>query len=377
MTFALASVVPRADLACPFASVEVCGELAAAREAWGELGAAAGAYQTYGFAQACAAAFGGRLAIVVARDEAGRLAALLPLQIARCGPLKIAGFLGGSWANYHMGLFRPGANWCGDDVAALLRQVGRSAGVDLFAFASQPLRWEGLANPLAQLPCAPAPSPAFASALPANPSDWLDARFSRASQKKLRKKARKLEAFGALAYVRAGAPDEAARFLDAFLAHKAAQARARRARDPFARPQPRDLLSRLAASGAMEMHALKAGERIVAVFGALPGGRRLSGLVVSYDGDKEAAAGSPGEWLLIEVVRDAIGRGFQTFDLGVGESRYKHEICEIEERLFDTAFGVTPLGRAAAAAYLGGRAAMGAIKRRPRLFHLLQRLRGA
>ena len=375
MTFAFASVAPRAGLAPPFASVEVCGELAAAREAWGELGAAAGAYQTYGFAEACAAALGGRLAIVVARDEAGRPAALLPLRLARYGPLTIAGFLGGSWANYHMGLFR--GVWGAGDVAALMREAGVRAGADLFAFSSQPARWEGLDNPLAQLPHAPSPSPAFASTLPCSACDWLDARFSRASQKKLRKKARKLEPFGALAHVRASGPDEAARFLDAFIAHKAAQARGRRARDPFARAQARDLLGRLAASGAMEMHALLAGERIVAAFGAIPGGRRLSGLIVSYDGEREVAAGSPGEWLLIEVVRDAIARGFQTFDLGVGESRYKREICEIEEGLFDTAFGVTPVGRAAAAAYLGGRAAMGAIKRRPRLFRLLQRLRGA
>ena len=377
MTFALASDAPRAGLARPFASVEVCGELAAAREAWAELGAMAGAYQSYGFAEACAAAFGGRLAIVVARDEAERPAALLPLRLVRLGPLTVAGFLGGSWANYHMGLFRPGLPWAADDVAALLREAGVLARADLFAFSSQPARWEGLDNPLARLPHAPAPSPAFASALPREHGDWLDARFSRASQKKLRKKARKLEVFGPLAHVRAATPNEAARFLDAFLAHKAAQARDRRARDPFAPPPARALLGRLAASGAMEMHALIAGERIVAAFGALPGGRRLSGLVVSYDGDREVAAGSPGEWLLIEVVREAIARGFQTFDLGVGESRYKREICETEESLFDTAFGVTPLGRAAAAAYLGGRAAMGAVKRRPRLFRWLQRLRGA
>jgi CelD/BcsL family acetyltransferase involved in cellulose biosynthesis len=375
VTLAFASDAPRAGPARSFASLEVAGELAAAREAWAELGAMAGAYQTFGFAEACAATFGGRLAIVVARDEAGRPVALLPLQLSRFGPLTVAGFLGGSWANYRMGLFR-GA-WGADDLAALLREAGARAGADLFAFLSQPSRWEGLENPLARLPHAPAPSFAFASALPACPVEWRDAHFSRAAQKKWRKKARKLEIFGPLAHVRAATPQEAGRFVEAFLSHKAALARARGARDPFVRRQARDLLGRLAATGAMEMHALVAGERILAVFGALPGGRRLSGLVVSYDGDKEVAAGSPGEWLLIEVVREAIARGFQTFDLGVGESRYKREICEIEESLFDTAFGVTPLGRAAATAYLGGRAAMGAIKRRPRLFRLLQRLRGA
>jgi CelD/BcsL family acetyltransferase involved in cellulose biosynthesis len=377
VTFALASAAPRARLARPFALIETHGDVTAAREAWRELAPAGGAYQSPAFAEACAEAFGERVAIVVARDETAKPVALLPLRLRRFGPLTVADFLGGAWANYHMGLFRPGLGWDAGDLAALLRSAGAEAGIDLFAFSNLPARWEGLDHPLALLPGAPSPSPAFASALPRVHRDWLDARFSRAAQKKLRKKARKLEALGALAYVRAEDGDEAARILEAFLAHKAAQARARGERDLFARPEVRGLLRRLLDCGAMEMHALKAGERIVATFGALPGGRRLSGLVVSYDGDREVAAASPGEWLLTEVARDAIARGFEAFDLGVGESRYKRELCEIEETLRDAAFGVTTLGRLAAPCYLAGRLAMGEIKRRPRLFRFVQRLRRA
>ena len=94
----------------------------------------------------------------------------------------------------------------------------------------------------------------------------------------------------------------------------------------------RALLQGLLDSGAMEFHALIAGERIAATFAALPGGRRLSGLVISYDGASEIAAASPGEWLMIEVARDAIARGFDMLDLGLGDSRYKRELCEIRRR---------------------------------------------
>jgi CelD/BcsL family acetyltransferase involved in cellulose biosynthesis len=209
--------------------------------------------------------------------------------------------------------------------------------------------------------------------------EWLDAHFSRATQKKQRKKARKLDAFGAVAHVRARSEAEAQRFLDALLAHKAEQARARGEADEFAGAEVRDLLRRLANGDepAMEMHALVAGERVSAVFGALSHHGRLSGLVVSYDGAPEVAAASPGEWLLIEVVKDAIARGFHAFDLGIGESRYKSEICEIEVALYDGAFAATALGRLGVPLFFAARAALGWLKRQPRLFRLARRLRRA
>jgi CelD/BcsL family acetyltransferase involved in cellulose biosynthesis len=288
----------------------------------------------------------------------------------------VASLIGGSWANYRLGLFRPDRVWTAADVAALLRAAGKQAGIDLFAFSSLPADWEGRGNPLALLPGSSSPSAAFATRLPATHGEWLDAHLSRATQKKLRKKARKLEAFGPLRHVRREG-EAGARFLDAFLTHKAAQAAARGERDAFAPAQVRDFLRRLLASGAMEMHALVAGERIAATLGALPCARRLSGLVISYDGAHEVAAASPGEWLVSEVVRDAVARGFSVFDLGAGEARYKRELCEIEESLRDAAFGVTPLGRLSAAGFLVARSAKGAIKRRPALFRLARRLRRA
>jgi CelD/BcsL family acetyltransferase involved in cellulose biosynthesis len=363
----------RAGAARPFAALEIHADPAAVRQDWLELEPTAGGYQSLRFVAAWAQAFRARLCIAVARDAAGRAVALLPLHRRRFGPLTAAGFAGGSWANYHMGLFRPGLDWSADDVSALLRAAGEAAGIDLYAFINQPPRWEGAANPLAPLFGGRTPSPAFASALPPAPSDWLDAHFSRATQKKLRKKARKLEALGPVRHARAADAQEAERFLAACLTQREGRGGA----DEFASPQVHALLRGLIASGAMEMHALLAGERIAATFGALPQGRRLSGLMVSYDSAAVIAAATPGELLLIEVVRDAIARGFATLDLGVGESRYKREMCEIEESLSDTAFGVTALGRLAAPVWLAARAGIGEIKRRPELFARIQTWRRA
>ena len=356
----------------PFARVE----LEPASTAWDDLAGAGSAYQRPDFVAAWAQAFGARLQIVVARDGAGRTVALLPLHVRRYGPLAVAGFAGGGWANYHMGLFRPGLVWRGEDVAALLRGAARAAGIDVFAFSHQPARWAGVDNPMRLLPSFPSPSSAFATKLGATHAEWLDAHFSHATQKKQRKKARKLDALGPVSYVRARDDAERRRFLDALLAHKAAQARARGEADPFARAEVRDLLDRLCQGEApvLEMHALLAGERVAATLAAMRDGARLSGLAISYDAAPEVAAASPGEWLLMEVVREARARGVETFDLGVGESRYKREICEIEEALFDTAFAANLLGRAGAAGFLFARRVLGWVKRRPPLFRLAKRL---
>jgi CelD/BcsL family acetyltransferase involved in cellulose biosynthesis len=364
----LALDLAREGASAPFSAVDIVFDPEAAGAVLAALAARGGAYQSAGFVDAWARAFGARLAVAVARDEAGETVAALPLHLTRWGPLRVARFAGGGWANYQFGLFRVPADWRGRDVRAFLRRAAKTAGVDLFAFMHCPLETAGAANPLLTLPGTPSPSPALATRLPAAHADWLDAHFSRATQKKLRKKLKKLEAFGEVAFRRAGQTGEGRRFLDALLAHKAAQARARGEPDLFAEAAVRDLLGRLVENAALEMHALTAGERVVAVFGAMASGRRLSGLVLSHDIAEDVAAATPGVQLVAEAARDAIARGFDTLDLGVGDSRYKRETCEIEEPLRDLALGATPLGRLAAPLYLAVRAAMRAIKRRPALY---------
>ena len=104
-------------------------------------------------------------------------------------------------------------------------------------------------------------------------------------------------------------------------------------------------------------------------------GDRLSGLFLSYDADPEIARSSPGELMVQAVVREAIARGLTTFDLGVGEARYKDDACETVEELFDSAVAVTALGRVAAFAFMAKQRAKRRIKRSPRLLAFFTRLR--
>jgi CelD/BcsL family acetyltransferase involved in cellulose biosynthesis len=356
-----------------FASIEVSDDFDAVAGAWAEIAAASRAspYQSLAFARAFSetigAASGMTPMIVVARDTAGTVTALLPLGRFRRGPAHVATFLGDRFANYHMGLFRAGVDWRRGEIEALLRAAAAAARprLDAFVFINQPPEWRGAPNPTATIDPRPSPSAAFATTLPGSHDEWLE-RFSASARKKMRKKLRKLEAIGPVSLARASGAGEVGAVLQSFLAQKRARARALGLRSEFDRTPTIALLERLAVTDALELHALRAGERIIAVFGGLADRRRLHGMILSFDIAPEVAATSPGEFLVTEVARSAIARGLEAFDLGVGEARYKSECCETTEPLFDSALAITPLGRAAAAVFLGARALKRRVKQSPR-----------
>ncbi len=386
------SVKPGAPVsldATGFSRVEVFASLAEAGRDWAELAAIAYAcpYQSFGFAEAWFETLGAerRAApyIVVARGASGAPLALLPLARVRYGKLGVAEFLGGKHSNYNLGLFRPGRAWSKEALEALFAEAARAAKarVDLFALFNQPRDWEGYKNPLAALAGQPSPSFGYKSSLPLSFAAWRDAHNSKAARKKLRKGAERLSSIGALAHVVARDEAEAARLLDAAIAQKRARASEGGPASAYESAAAQAFLRRLAsdatggAKAAMELHALTAGDRVVATMGALPGRERLSGLLVAFDPDPEIARCSPGRLLVQEVVGSAIERGFAEFDLGVGAARYKSECCESIDILFDSFIAVSALGRAAAFALGLGRRLQGRVKSSPRLMAAVGRLR--
>ena len=100
----------------PFAHCEVFDDIERARASWTEIEGLArvSPYQGYDFLETWVRTTGRARAIqpmiIVARDRAGRIAALLPLGRSRRGPVWVAEFLGGADANFRMGLFRQDLN---------------------------------------------------------------------------------------------------------------------------------------------------------------------------------------------------------------------------------------------------------------------------
>lgn len=386
----IATTLPAAQpatTATPRLTAEIVTDLSAARTLWrsveGAPEAVATPYQRFDWVAAFLAADPRRRpCLVVVRDEGGQPLALLPLAIGRERGFQVARFLGGRHANYHLPIYRsPAAAARLGGLQAILRDLGRTAGIDAYALDAQPLVWDGVASPLAQGGGAAA-SNGYGLSLDADPQVTVKRAFSADARKKLRTKERRLVALlGTVAHRHVSEPAEVARVLDALLAQKAARFAVLGVADPFADPAIQEALRAGCLGGpdaapSLEVHALVGGDgRILATLVGAVDARRFSGMVNSFDADPEIARNSPGDLLLLHVVADQAARGRRGFDLGVGEARYKASLCDETIALLDVFLPVSPLGRLATAAMAGLAGVKRRLKRDPRFWTLYQRLR--
>lgn len=376
-----------ADAAGPGLRAEILPGLAAAEDLWRGLEACGGIlatpYQRFAWVAAYVAALPDPtgIRVLILRDAAGRPRLLLPLSVGRSFGVRVARVVGGGQANFHLPLFAD------PEAAALapaalrraLARAGRAAGIDVFLLGPQPRLWDGTPNPLAA-GAPPAPSDAYGMRLGPDPEASLRRAFSAEARKKLRAKERRLtESLGPLAYVRAETPGERVAFLAAFHEQKAARLAALGLRNPYADHATRAFLERAAAGPdpAIEIHALVATGRgrVLATFAGAVDAHRFSGMLTAFDAEAEVARSSPGDLLLQHLVRDQAARGRRSLDLGLGEARYKQNTCDETIAIAQPVLPVTPRGRAFALAAAGLTRLKRRIKRDPRIFALLGRVR--
>ena len=316
---------------------------------------------------------------VVARDAENVPVALLCLGVTG-GTVKTARWLGGKDANFNLPLLRPGLAWARDDIALLLQDASRAYGrdaPDLFVLPNQPRVWAGIANPLALLPNQASPSAAYGTPLPAKADDLFAAKLSKETRKKLRKKEAKLASLGPLAHVVATTDTERTTIVDTFFAWKIARFRTLGIASEFEAPEMRAFIEQASARGGIDLHALKAGERIVAIYGGAAHGGQWSGMFNAFDADEEIARSSPGDLLLIRILATACADGLTRFDLGIGEARYKAALCDETIALFDAIVPMTWRGHLLAIALRLRQRAKRAAKGHPRLLALIKRVRAA
>ncbi len=318
-------------------------------------------------------------------DAEGALLALLPLVITRQHGTRFAEFIGGKHANYHMGIYRPDFAQSLDDemVRLLLSEVGSAIGeIDAFVFVNQPTSWQGIRNPTARLAAGASPSRAYKLALqPGDCDGTLRRSMSKHARKKLTTKRNRFAEFGPSELVQAQGASEIERVLDAFLAQKAARFTQMRLPDPFADPAIRAFL-RQAALGSpgrkpiVELYSLDLEGQPVATYVGAVQGSRFSGMATSFDLTSTAARTSPGEILLVELIKRKCRAGLTMFDLGVGEARYKTTICDDRDDLVDTFLPLTAKGRAYARFSQVKRALKRRIKASPTALKLSLRVLG-
>ncbi len=179
----------------------------------------------------------------------------------------------------------------------------------------------------------------------------------------------------------AAATDEVERILHAFFEQKRERFRHLGIANPFDDAATQDFLRGACLAGlsrgapAIELHALIAGERVVATFGGAVDRSRFCGMFNSFDTSPESARSSPGELLLMRVIEAQCRQGRSLFDLGVGEAAYKDSICDAAEPLVDLTLGVSARGRLYALAADGLSQMKRFIKRTPWAWGVVQRVR--
>ncbi|SDF30097.1 GNAT family N-acetyltransferase [Bosea robiniae] len=375
----------------PWASIAIETDIAALADIWRafEASALVTPYQSYDwvrhFAETIGAAHDMTFRYALVHDATGTLCALLPLVVTGRSGFRFAEFIGGKHANYHMGLYAPGfaARLDAALTAQMLTEIGSAiGGLDALAFVNQPVNWQGVTNPAAQLAAGPSPSRAYKLALIAGDGDaTLRRSMSSHARKKLKNKHSRFKDFGPSTLVRAATPEEITRIIDAFLSQKAERFRSMGVPDPFAEPAMRAFLERAAiacgsARPAIELYSLDLAGRSVATYVGTIQGERFSGMATSFDMASETVKTSPGELLLAELIRLKAREGVAVFDLGVGEARYKTTFCDDHDDLVDSFLPLTFKGRVFARIARTKRDLKRRIKRSPMALKLAQRASG-
>lgn len=318
--------------------------------------------------------------LVAGFDAANRPLFLWPLGRRRfVGGVRVLEFLGGKHANFNMALWRR-------DIAAKTTQtclrnvLARLDGeADLAMFVNQPLTWRGTTNPFALLPRQRAVDSGYSGALVPDFEALLRARTNSDMRKKMRKKERRLDGMGHVRFERVER-SEARRVLDTFFKQKSARMRMVGAADAFAAPGVRRFIE-AAATGpcpdnapVIELYALYLDDMILATFGGIVGDGRFCAMFNSILPDRYTSE-SPGEQLMVRLVRRCCERGLDTFDTGVGKSRFKKLFTPDPEPLFDSYLALSAAGRLPALAAATFAAGKRSIKQNPSLWSAARNLR--
>jgi CelD/BcsL family acetyltransferase involved in cellulose biosynthesis len=376
---------PAAD--AQFTRVIIFPDLASAEPHWRTLEAASSLttpYQRFDFMRLWQAHVGVAAGItpfiVVGFNAAGAPLFLWPFGCRRIAGQRVIEFLGGKHANFNMGLWRRdaagriGAN----DLRRVLADIAGHA--DMLALVNQPLTWTGATNPFALLPQQRAANFGFSGSLVPDFEALIRARTNASARKKMRKKERALAAMGEVRFERASSPADVRRMLDAFFKQKSARMRMLGLSDVFAEAGVRRFIEAAATDepgdGApvIELYALSVNDITVATMGGIVGDGRFCAMFNSILQGRYAVE-SPGEQLIVNLVRQCCERGLDTFDLGIGESRYKRLFCEDAEPLFDTYLPLTRAGHLLAAGFRTGAAVKRTLKQHPALWSLVRAAR--
>ncbi len=344
-------------------------------------------HQGYDWCRAWTESHGGRV-LVMEGVCAGRTHLLLPLDVTRLGPLRIARLLASDFSNINTGLHTPAFRSlaASGGVGEALRQArGLFAGhFDLLLLDKVPLAWRGRQSPFCALAGVRNQNAAFQLPLLADFEETLAQLNAKRRRKKFRTSERRLAAIGGYEHVVAAPGAESDALLEAFFLQKAARFEAMGLPDVFRDEETRKFFRTLIAvpqtreTYPLRLHALRLkGEhqgRILAIAGLSRKGDHVVCQFGSID-ETIAADASPGELLFYLVIRQLCEEGARLFDFGIGDQPYKRSWCTLETPQHDLFWAASAAGQAAAALHRMKTGAKRLIKQNAKIYSFVQRLR--
>ena len=307
------------------------------------------------------AARGTRPCFVAVLDRHGSPLMLLPFGIERRGRARVLAFLDGDVSDYNGPVLFPSSfTWDAQAVAGLWQELRKTLpAFDVAILDKMPAEIGGAPNPFMLLGASPNPVSGHIAQLSGTWDAFSNTRLPRRQDS--RRKLRKLEKLGPVAFSMAMTPDEVEACLEAMIRQKARRF-AETWSEGFAAPGKlayfRAGAHRLGLSGPVRLFAMTVGQTIVATHWGMVAGGRFYHMMPGYEGGAWRAL-SAGKFMNEYLIRWSFEQGLEVFDFGIGDEAYKFEYCDTVLPLYRVVQPVTLRGRA----YLGLVAARDTLRR--------------
>ncbi len=363
-------------------SVELVRSMAGLESDWRRLEAIADASMFQGFDYLSAwieiaAAASGEEPVFALGRRGSEIGFILPLALTRRHGARVLTWLGQEHSNYGMAVAEPTA-FDGADVDALILSVARAVKAGLVHLDKQPAEWAGRPNPFAASKHSQiSANDTFVVTLGEDFPALHGRLFSSKTLAGLRRKQRRLEDQGAVAFGTPGPGPERQAIVDWFMVEKRQQLDETGRSSPFDPPHIQALYAALARDehGFIAEDLTVSGQRIAMGMTAHQGG--TAHLINTVHVGGEFAKLSPGTLLLHRMVASAHDRGARIYDFGPGELPYKLEWDPKVIGLHTSTYLVSPAALPAYLVAVAMTAAKAKIKRDPKLMGFVEKLRGA
>lgn len=298
--------------------------------------------------------------LVAALYAAGKPVLLLPLEVVKRGPVRIAIYVGGPHANCNFPAISRSHQFGRDEFAKLFDELHRARpDIDIVSLSRQLDELDGAGNPLLQLPSRENANVSLAITLDRSFETVLGRNNAKRKKKKHRQNTRRFEEAGGYRIVTATTPSETEAMLTKYFIWKADRLAKAGIKNTYEPAGIKRFFHQLfAAETAMtaprfQLKALEVAGQYRAVLGK---SRARHQTFIDFIGisDDELSSASPGEFLFFEDIQDSCATDLGIYSFGVGDEPYKRSWCDIEVPTHDTNVSLTARGRMYGS-YLAGR----------------------